>query len=691
MSPVCTSCASVPKNTAVKTIFPLIFFALLAFVWWFPVLKNFDTQVAGMGGDPYQTLWRFTRLGEVVRGGSLTVPEESSLRNLSPLLWMPVSFLFNPIVAYNVAWFAGAILAGWFTYLLARAWGAQQWPALIAGLLLEFSPYRLAQSLGHFGAMQIWILVAALLCATLWLKKREYVWLIIFSVLVVLTAWTDHQLFVVLMGMLILGAMFFWRVLLKIRRKQKIWAIAFLAVAIFLGVSPFLNVFGNFSQTDSYFNLGNQQRERFSATWRKVFLPAPFSLWRGSNGSFGDQDSNVAEGVQTLGILLPITCVYVLAKKKNKLDKKDYFLLLVAIIGFILAFGPAMQIRSIRFPLPGALVFGIPVLSAIRTVGRFIVLPVLLLPVFFARNWRSEGKKTKVYLFVPLLLCAEIIPVFGFPMINVNTLGAKSVVPYLESGKILAIPANTNYVFGSEQLYASLFYGREVVGNSALSRIKDPVEQKIFSATPVIRDLVVLRLHDFYLPTIFGQTNSEVARLAFSSQGIGNVVLAINPVGGLISMEGNQSHLLGTEDATYIREFLRKELGMQQKEVYPGFFVYNFSSSEKKEADYFVSEGKGWNIIKKEAGNNIVEIKKNSELYLFARNEKKVSLTLNVVDAKNTKSVHLSYDGQNMDLSLPSNGIIKFSLSLSAGKFTVLKMDLDGDSLIVENPRISDK
>jgi hypothetical protein len=682
---------STSKGAIVKTVFPLIFFAFVAFIWWFPVLQNFSTQVAGTGGDPYQTLWRFTRLGETVRSGSLTVPEEASLRNLSPLPWMPVFALFGPIVAYNVAWFAGAILAGWFAYLLARAWGAQFWPATAAGLLLEFSPYRLAQSLGHFGAMQIWILVATLLCVTLWIKNKKNIWLVIFSVLVVLTAWTDHQLFIMLMGILIFGVLFFWRVLLAINKKQKILAAILLAGAIFLGVSPFLSVLGNISKADNYFNLGNLERERFSASWRKVFLPAPFSLWRGGSGSFGDQSSGVSEGVQTLGIILPLACIYVFAKKKNKLGRKDYFLLCVAAVGFILAFGPSLQIRSVRIPLPGALAFGIPVLSAIRTVGRFIALPVLLLPIFFARNWRSNDKKTGVYFFVPLLFCLEIIPVFGFPMINVNVSGAKAVVPYLESGKILAIPANTNYVFGSEQLYASLFYGREVVGNSALSRIEDPEKQKIFVATPVIRDLLPLRLKDFYLPTIFGQTNSEVARLAFVSQSIGNIVLAANPVSGLVSTEGNRRHLLSAEELEYTREFLKKELGMREREAYPGFFVYNFAASDKKEADYFVAEGTGWNIIKKEVGKNIVEIKKNSELYLFARNEKKISLMLKITDAKNTKSVHVNYEGKNMDLPVLNNGIFKLDLSLPAKKFTVLNMELDGDSLMVENPQIGNK
>ena len=689
MSPICTSCASVPKSRAKKIIFPLILFAFLAFVWWFPVLQNFDTQVAGTGGDPYQTLWRFTRLGEVIRHGSLIIPEESSLRNLSPLPWMPISILFGPIVAYNVAWFAGAILAGWFGYLLARVWGARYWPAVVAGLLLEFSPYRLAQSLGHFGAMQIWILAATLFFATLWIKKRKYVWLIVFSFLVMLTAWTDHQLFVVLMGILVLGAIFFRRTFFQIRKKQKTLAVIFLVGAIFMGVSPFLNVLGDFSKTDGRFNLGDQQRERFSASWRKVFLPAPFSLWGGDKSSFGDQDLNVSEGVQTLGILLPIVCILILVKKKNKLNRKDYFLLTVAVLGFVLAFGASLQIHSVKIPLPGVFVFNIPVLSAIRTVGRFIALPVLLLPIFFARNWRIKNRKG-IYFFVPLLFFAEIVPVFGFPTINVNKVGAKSVVPYLESGKILAIPANTNYIFGSEQLYASLFYGREVVGNSALSRIEDPENQKIFSATPVIRDLLPLRLRDFYLPTIFGQKNSEVAQLAFLSQGVSNIVLASNPVGGLISMEGNKKHLLSQDDLEYIRGYFKKELGMNEKEAYPGFFVYNFYS-KKTGADYFVAEGNGWNIIKKEVGKNVVEIKKNSELYLFARDEKKISLAFNIMDAKNTKSVHTNFEGKDADFLITNKGLLKFDLILPAGKFAVLNMELDGDSLMVENPRISDK
>jgi hypothetical protein len=65
------------------------------------------------------------------------------------LLLAPVTLTLGPVFAYNLLMTASMAIAAWCAFLAFRRHVQRPWAAAVGGLLFGFSPYMLAQSLGH--------------------------------------------------------------------------------------------------------------------------------------------------------------------------------------------------------------------------------------------------------------------------------------------------------------------------------------------------------------------------------------------------------------------------------------------------------------------------------------------------------------------------------------------------------------
>jgi hypothetical protein len=65
------------------------------------------------------------------------------------LVLAPITKLFGPIVSYNVLTVLGVALSAWFAFLAIRRYSRGFVPPAAGGLLYGFSPYMVAQTLGH--------------------------------------------------------------------------------------------------------------------------------------------------------------------------------------------------------------------------------------------------------------------------------------------------------------------------------------------------------------------------------------------------------------------------------------------------------------------------------------------------------------------------------------------------------------
>jgi hypothetical protein len=97
--------------------------------------------------DPFFTSVMYAPSG-LDLGNAISIPGPS-------LLVAPITLLFGPTAAYNVAFLLPILLAGGAVYLLARELGADRAGATAAGSLMTLSPYFAGHALGHMNLMWV--------------------------------------------------------------------------------------------------------------------------------------------------------------------------------------------------------------------------------------------------------------------------------------------------------------------------------------------------------------------------------------------------------------------------------------------------------------------------------------------------------------------------------------------------------
>jgi hypothetical protein len=94
------------------------------------------------------------------------------------VLW-PVTALFGPIVATNLAITLALPFSGWVTYLLARRYVRSQLAAVLAGLLYAFSPWMISRSNGEIHmTIAIFPPLALLALDEILIRQRRSRWLV---------------------------------------------------------------------------------------------------------------------------------------------------------------------------------------------------------------------------------------------------------------------------------------------------------------------------------------------------------------------------------------------------------------------------------------------------------------------------------------------------------------------------------
>lgn len=516
-------------KTSVRHILVIVIYAVLTLVMTLPVALKLSSHVAGVGGDPWQTMWRFdskakllSRPSEAFGVGGWFREEflgggQPRLANLSVWPWMPLHALFGEPVAYNLVWLLSFILSGYGMYVLVEYLTKQSLPGFLAGVAYMFLPFHVAHSLGHFGAMQLEWLPFIVLASLVWFKQPTVGKTVTLAALLTIQAWTEHH-YMLWLGILLLITLIFWRKEIFARQdygrqaKFKIQTLLLVALVFITVVVPYIPTIRLAAQPTSAINLGDEQLIRFSADIFSFGVPSPFHpLWGGFfNKNFAAFfTGNIAESTQYLGWFMLLFILFF--HQPVSATQKKYWSIVALVFG-VIALGPQLHVfgKLTGVPLPYGLIANWPGITAVRAVARagaFVGLAVsVLFGLVLAKQLRRVVSSAAVLALV--LLDFLFAPV---PMQSAQLSPAYQLVQSLPGDALIELPAATHYTIASRALYASSFTHKDVLGNIALERALDSNQFKLAKEIPGIRQLLYLRTTELVedRDEFFGQNLAE--------------------------------------------------------------------------------------------------------------------------------------------------------------------------------------
>ncbi len=586
----------------------LLLFSLLAVLMTLPVVSQMQSHIAGIGGDPWQTMWRFESKSHLLDGSS-TIKEVATkiseeffgfgvphLTNLSVWPWMPLHTAFGEPFAYNLIWILHFILAGYAMAILIKILTNQTSilrPApLLAGIAYMFMPYHIAHSLGHFGAMQLeWIpfIVAATIT---FFRSPNIGKAILLGLLLTVQSWTEHH-YIVWLSMFALIAALVYRNDLKrffsseYDKKKRSPSLIVLLFILTIGiVLPFIPTIRLAAQGSGALDLGVDQTIRFSADLFSFITPQPSHPIWGSvfNSLFGQYfTGNEAENVQYIGITLILAILFF--HRHIPLQQKKLWGITLVFFG-IMSLGPVLHLfgKATNIPLPYALLSNLPVFSAIRVIARSGVMVSFATAVLFGWVIATNFHRTRTSIIIGVVLVLEFLFI-PFPMQSAKLSPVYDALTTIQGSTVLEIPAATNYVAASRSLYASTLHKKEVLGNIALERGQDETAYAFIKSIPGIRQLLYLRTTELSQQRneFFEQDIAETLPDAMKYLDAHAIIVHTD------SLSSVQNNAIAT--------FLAKNPGFT-KQSFGDALLYTLDTSKSSHTDgVFMGRGEGWENI----------------------------------------------------------------------------------------------
>lgn len=662
-------------------------------------------HMAGTGGDPWQTMWRFADTGQRLQAAwsagqlpSFITLEflnggPARLINLSAWPWMWLYALAGLPLAYNLIWLASFVLSGFAMYLLLLwLFGQNQIKfgprrrhvaAWLGGLMYMMWPFRVAHSLGHFGAMQtMWLpLLVLLLFITL---KHPTAWRVLgLAILIAVQTWTEHHyaLWFAFFVLLTLA----WQPkryleIIKSRRGQ-ILAIVFiltLAITVILPLWPTVRLAGTNSDA---LNLGQAQTERFSADLMAPLVPASFhTLWgRLSNQLFAQSfTGNVSEATLYIG-WVPLLLIIFFNQRVPKNELKFWWT--AAAVFFVISLGPTLHVfgRATGIPLPYALISWLPVISSVRTVARAAVIAGLAVSVIFGWVMATQVKRGWVAAAAAVMIALDFLSV-PIPTMSARLSPVYDAVTSLPGKSIVEIPAATNYAAASRALYASTIHGKEVVGDIALERGQDAAVLTEVRSLPALRQLLYLRTNHVRddRTDFFEQSLTETLPDVLEWLGVGAIVV--------------HKDSLSTLQRQTVSDFLEQDMKYRPID-FDDVVLYQVAPAQSAIDEVFLARDSRWEHVGYDSERNSVfgEVPNEATVTLYNSSAvgKKVQLTFSV-PAESNHEFTLTAAGQSpINYKVINDELVSASLEVPAqSKLNVVFKTIGSSKLIIQNPHL---
>jgi hypothetical protein len=448
------------------------------------------------GGDAMFNAWTLARNYHCIlhqdcptyANGNIFFPDKNSMlysetQLSTAVVTLPLYFINNnPVFANNVWTIASFFLMGWSMYLLAMYLSKnKQFISILAGLIFEFAPFRMA-AVDHLQNISIYCLPLAFLMIFKYLdtKKRGYlIGLFAVAVMQFYASWYQMVFVLAALGILIAGLWLF-----KVEKAWKtLLIIAGIVALAALSTYPLAKEYVNFSKTSSAsFSIGDQAT--YSSSLLDFFTPNNgtligkifYAIRPASHLNSYDTDSYSYYGFTLYFITIFVLAMAYRYRKKGIEAIKKYKMVvifaLIALAGVLISFGPLLKIRgaylyhsntsglTFAIPLPYFAVDKLlPQLAFLRALGRAGVLILFSLCCLFAYA-PFYAKKVKYYItyrtaincIVVGLIIFELAPFHFTPLRSTSYSYGISIPPvytYIKDHKnvnnIIVLAADSDY------------------------------------------------------------------------------------------------------------------------------------------------------------------------------------------------------------------------------------------------------
>lgn len=713
----------------------MLYLGLALGMTW-PLALQMTTAVPGNGFDTWQNMWNMWWLREALLTGSnpyftpyLYYPHGASLllQTLNPInfiISLPVHALFGLVVAYNFVVIFSLTMSGYTTFLLARAVlaetdlpsAAQRRAALVGGVAFAFSGYLLAQIMGsHTHMLAAWPLPLAVLA--LWYAARsQRPWQIALAgLLIALTLLADWQyllftliwaawyaasrLFTALRAAATTPGRWDWRTLWPHVQASGALAVSLAVGLALLLILPLVVATAQFAATvpSAETEGGPNFRLEHSADLADFFIPSQLHPLLGPLAE-QLQAYKAETHIQNKTVYLGFT-VLVLALFGAGLPGGSFWLL-SALLFAILAMGPQLQIAGwlTGIPLPGAILYELPLVGISRYPMRFAVYTTLALAILAAlgagrmfaalrqpaAQYSQRSANLALVGLIALLTFEQLTT--PFPIIAVY------IPPiYAELGQdeaqyaILEAP----FYYNSSPTYMlfQIAHGKYLVGGYTSRRLPYPLLEQI----PLMR----MYAYAQPAPDIIVQDDQALAASIFSYFDIRYLML--HSAGGALhyapmrdvalAAAANQAprtelSLLRYSDARRASGLLRAWTPFTQPSVGS---VLAYRIVPPTDPQPFLGLGAGWSPPTERADGAGVErqMQHEAEMLVFSAQPQTATLHLDVVSPSPGRLELLEADTPLASFELrPGPAQQQVALTIPAGT-TTLRLRYEGDAALV--------
>ncbi len=435
---------------------------LLGVIFTLPGSLSPRSVLLGYAGDNYQHAWFLWHFAHAVSHAEnpfythlIYYPNRVNLAwsttdPLAGTLALPVSLVAGPALAYNLSLILQLALAAFFARLLCLRICRNETAALIGGVIFGFSPFLLAQALGHLSLVTAFPIPLFVLALDAVLRQQNPSWKlgVGLGLALLLTAFAHYNYTVlcVLFGFFMVTIEIAWEGVAPLKRAWKAFSAA--AITFLVGFAPLLRMLLR-DPAGMPVSRGIGHFEQFSADALGFLIPSWNHILLGRFARGWNSKLFLAGFEGTVYIGPVVLALAALGAWKGRKEHKKW-VLRACILGFLfylLSLGP--QIRALGNSLgvagPAALLYRIRFAEFISAPARFHVLVALCAAIlsslgvaFLIENFRDGGQQYALVSLVAVLVLLDYLTV-PFPRSSIVDPAAAGDTPSAQS---CILPAN---------------------------------------------------------------------------------------------------------------------------------------------------------------------------------------------------------------------------------------------------------